>query len=219
MENFLSDKKDSELLDAIFRHDIDAFNVLYNRYNRLLYKRVYSRLEDSTLSQEIMQDLWITVWTKPGFIKTNQEGSAKGFLYHYLSYRVLDAIRKENFKAIASATYETLEHLEEKLSYQHVSEEYEIKELESIIDNILRDLPNQTAEIFILHWRKGYSFKETADLLHLNERTVRLKSKESIALLKKMIEEGDIDATSFRIVRDAATVIVYVIVLSDTIVH
>ncbi|MGC3977462.1 MAG: sigma-70 family RNA polymerase sigma factor [Paludibacteraceae bacterium] len=215
MENGIANKTDGELFEAISRQDIDAFNALYGRYNRLLYKRVYGRLEDAVQSQEIMQDFWITIWTKPDFVKTADDGSAKGFLYHYLAYRVLDAIRKENFKRIASATHTPLEQLEEKLSYLHVSEEYEIKELEVLIDAALRDLPGQTAEVFILHWRKGYSLKETADLLHLNERTVRLKSKESIAALRRMIENGDIDATSFKIMRDTSLVIVYVVFLSD----
>lgn len=197
----------------------DAFNVLYDRYNRLLYKRVYGRLEDPIQSQEVMQNFWVTVWTKPDFVKINAEGSAKGFLYHYLSYRVLDAIRNENFKVIATATHESLEQVEEKLSYLHVSEEYEIKELDAIIDTVLKDLPGQTAEIFILHWRKGYSLKETADLLHLNERTVRLKSKESIAILKRMIASGEIDASSFRVVRDASMVVVYIILLSDKVIQ
>jgi RNA polymerase sigma-70 factor (ECF subfamily) len=104
--------------------------------------------------------------------------SAKGFLYHYLVWRVLDSIRKENFNCIAAATCEPLEVIEEALSYVHVSEEYEFKELESQIESILNGLPEQTAEIFVLHWRKGYSLKEIAGLLQMNEQTVRRKIRK-----------------------------------------
>lgn len=179
---------DKGLLEAVSRQEVGAFNVLYDRYNILLYKMVCRRLENRGRSQEIMQDLWISIWEDSGIVKTNEAGSAKGFLYHYLFWRVLDSIRKENFNFIAAATHETLESVEETLSYVHVSEECELKDLESQIESILNGLPGQAAEIFLLSRRKGYSLKETAKLLHLNERSVRQKSKESIAALKKGLE-------------------------------
>jgi RNA polymerase sigma-70 factor (ECF subfamily) len=209
--NELSDK---ELLEAVSHQDVEAFNTIYGRYNRLLYKRVYGRLENPQQSQEIMQDIWISIWERPGFVKTNEAGSAKGFLYHYLAYRVLDSIRVENFNFIAVATHESLEAVEETLSYVHVSEEYEFKELESQIESILNGLPEHTAEIFVLHWRKGYSLKEIAGLLQMNEQSVRRKSKESIAVLKKMLTSADVDWASFRVIRDAATSIVYILFIA-----
>lgn len=205
-----SEINDKELLEAVSRRDVEAFNTLYSRYNRLLYKRVYGRLKNQQQSQEIMQDIWISIWENPSFVKTGEAGLAKGFLYHYLAWRVLDFIRTENFNSIAAATHEPLEAVEETLSYVHVSEEYDIKEFKSQTDSILKGLPEQTAEIFVLHWQKGYSLKEIAGLLQINERTVRRKSKESIAVMKKMLVSGDADLVSFRVIRNTATSIVYI---------
>lgn len=214
MDRLYKDRTDKELLTAISARNTEAFSVLYDRYNRLLYKRVYGRLENQEQAREVMQELWISIWENPSFVKTDNAEAAKGFLYHYLSYRVLDAIRKEHFNAIAAATHESLEQIEEELSYVHVSEEYDIKELQSQIKAILKELPGQTAEIFVLHWQNGHSLKETAELLHLNERTVRQKSKEGIAILKKMVENGDIDSVSLQVVRNATTVVVYILCLT-----
>lgn len=219
MSEHCAEIADNELLKAISLRDVYSFNTLYHRYNRLLYKRVYGRLENPDQSQEIMQEFWVTVWTKPDFVKTTESGSAKAFFYHYLSYRVLDCIRKTNFNIIATSNCESLQEVEEELSYMHVSEEFEIKELELLIDSILKDLSGQTAEIFVLHWRNGYSLKETAQILKLNERTVRQKSKESIAILKKMIERGEIDSASFKVVREMSTVVVYVILVSEKMMN
>jgi RNA polymerase sigma-70 factor (ECF subfamily) len=213
-----SEVSDKELLEGVSRREVDAFNTLYGRYNRLLYKRVYGRLENAEQSQEIMQDIWVSIWENPAFVKTGEAGSAKGFLYHYLAYRVLDSIRVENFNSIAAATHESLETVEETLSYVHVSEEYELKELESQIESILNGLPEQTAEIFVLHWRKGYSLKEIAGLLQMDERTVRQKSRESIAVLRKMLVSGDVDLASFRVIRNAATSIVYILFVTGKMV-
>jgi RNA polymerase sigma-70 factor (ECF subfamily) len=211
MREQYSEISDKELLEAVSRRDVEAFNTLYGRYNRLLYKRVYGRLENPQQSQEVMQDFWISIWEDSTFVKTDETGSAKGFLYHYLAWRVLDSIRTENFNSIAAATCESLETVKETLSYVHVSEEYELKELESQIESVLNGLPEQTAEIFVLHRQKGYSLKEIAGLLQMNELTVRRKSKESIAVLKKMLVSGDVERASFRVIRNMATSVVYIV--------
>jgi RNA polymerase sigma-70 factor (ECF subfamily) len=184
------DTGDKELLDAIAQQDVRTFNILYGRYNRLLYAKVLGRLKNPGQAREIMQGLWISIWERPAFVKTNETGAAKGFLYHYLAYRVLDFIRKEKFHAIAIATREPLEAVEETLSYVHVAEEYELHEFEARVASIIDGLPDQTAEIFTLHWRQGYSLKEVANLLQLDERSVRQKSKESIDVLKRLIGSG-----------------------------
>jgi RNA polymerase sigma-70 factor (ECF subfamily) len=213
-----NDVADKALLEAVSRHEADSFNVLYDKYNRLLYTRVSGRLEDPEQSKEIMQDFWIRIWEDSSFVKVNTSGSAKGFLYHYLSYRVLDFIRKESFNIIAAATCESLEDVEEKLSYVHVSEEYERKEFEVQIASILNSLPEQTAEIFVLHWQKDYSLKEIAGLLQLNERTVRQKSKESIALLKELFKSGATGWASFCVIRNTASSAVYILITMKGIV-
>jgi RNA polymerase sigma-70 factor (ECF subfamily) len=186
---------DKELLHAISGQDVESFNVLYGRYNRLLYSRAYSRTGKSRESREIIQDVWINIWENPSFVRTNSDGMAKGFLYHYLSYRILDFFRKEKFHLfhfIDISTCTSPEEIEEQLSYVHVSEEYENRELESQIRSVVNSLPEQTAEIFVLRWRKGYRLKKIAELLHLDERTVRQKSKESIAVMKReMSDESD----------------------------
>jgi RNA polymerase sigma-70 factor (ECF subfamily) len=212
-------RSDEELLESVSRQDVKAFDTLYEKYNRLLYKRVYRRLENHWQSQEVMQNLWISIWEKPSFVKTDERGSAKGFLYHYLSWRVLDSIRKEAFNCIAAANHEPLESVEDMLSYVHVSEEYEFKELELQIDYILNGLPEQTVEVFVLHWRKGYSFKEISNLLSMDEQTVRRKSKESISVLRRMLVDGKIDRTSFRVVRDTATSIIYILFVAERILN
>ena len=172
---------DQELLEAIARKDANAFNYLYRKYNKSLLSKARFRIQDTELAEGIMQDFWIEVWIQPSKIKCNADGDAKGFLSNYLLFRVLDFYRKESMNVIALAKHETLDSVENKFSYTHVSEEYDIKELGSVIDSILKDLPDKMGEIFMMLHRDGYTIKETAKILNLNERTVKYKSKQAIA--------------------------------------
>jgi len=70
----------------------------------------------------------------------------------------------------------------------------------------------------MLHYRDGYTMKETADMLQVNERTVKYKSKECISTLKKILESEDNDITSFTVLKNASSCIVYIILLSDQMI-
>jgi len=210
---------DQELLEAISHKNAKAFNELYNRYNKFLFKKAYIRVQNTTQAEEIMQEFWIDVWQYPTRMKWNENGEAKGFMSNYLLFRILDSVRKESTNIMAAESKVSLENIENELSYSHVLEEYDIKELETVITEILKELPAKSAEIFMLHYRDGYTIKETADMLQINERTVKYKSKECISALKKILESEENDITSFAVVKNVSSCVVYILLLSDKIVH
>ena len=209
---------DQELLEAIGRKDVNAFNGLYRKYNKSLLSKACLRVQDTSLAEGIMQDFWIDIWTQPLKIKCNPDGEAKGFLSNYLLFRVLDFFRKESMNVIALAGNESLESVENELSYTHISEEYDIKELESVINGILKDFPDKMGEIFMLLHRDGYTIKETAEIMKMNERTVKYKSKQCIDALKKIMEKEGMDARSFKVIRDVSSSVIYIVFIADKII-
>jgi RNA polymerase sigma factor (sigma-70 family) len=214
----LKNMSDQELLEAISHENVSAFNELYNKYNKVLFKKAYMRVQNTIHAEEIMQEFWIDIWEHPTKIKWTQDGDTKGFMSSYLLFRILDSVRKESANVMASESNVNLENIENELSYSHVSEEYEIKELETVINGILNELSEKSAEIFMLHYRDGYTMKETANMLQVNERTVKYKSKECISTLKKILESEGNDITSFTVLKNASSCIVYIILLSDQMI-
>ncbi|MDR2130208.1 MAG: RNA polymerase sigma factor [Odoribacteraceae bacterium] len=179
---------DRELLEAIARKDVNAFNSLYHKYNKLLLEKAYLRLRDIARTEEVMQDFWIDIWTQPDRVKYGPDGDARAFMLNYLLFRVLDFFRGESANAIALANSKTLESVENELSYAHVSEEYDIKELESVIQDVLKDFPGRTGEIFMMLHRDGYTVKETSQILKINERTIKYKVKQALDALKRIMK-------------------------------
>jgi hypothetical protein len=55
-------------------------------------------------------------------------------------------------------------------------------------------------------------------MLQVNERTVKYKSKECISTLKKILESEGNDITSFTVLKNASSCIVYIILLSDQMI-
>ncbi len=206
---------DRDLLENISLRKQEAFNELYEKYNKMLFKKCYARVKDGAKAEELMQNLWIDIWENPNRIKVNSEGSAETILCNYLFFRFLDMYKRESTDAIALVNNVSLEIVENELSYSHVSEELDIKELERIIVEILNELPGKQAEIFMMLHRDGYTVKETAKKLSLHERTVRAHSKESLSILKEEIEKEFFNAKKFKIIRDVSSSVIYIVFLAE----
>jgi RNA polymerase sigma factor (sigma-70 family) len=210
----MADMTDRELLENISLRKQDAFNELYEKYNKMLFRRCLARVKDKAKAEELMQNLWIAIWEKPSRIKVNEEGSAESMLCNYLFFRILDMYKRESTDAIALINNVSLEIVENKLSYSHVSEELDIKDLEKIIVGILNELPGKQAEIFMMLHRDGYTVKETANKLKLHERTVRAHSKESLSILRKEIEKEFFNAKKFKIIHEVSSSVIYIVFLA-----
>jgi RNA polymerase sigma factor (sigma-70 family) len=62
MQQLLPD--DSKLLDQLRCHDSEAFELLYSKYWKCLYDFARAKTRDSNVAEEIIQDLFVTVWEK-----------------------------------------------------------------------------------------------------------------------------------------------------------
>lgn len=186
-------KSDKELIEAISqKKDEVAFTIFYHKYYRLLYEWAFRKTSDWELANEITQYFWITFWENPEIIKTDANDSANKFLLHHFTYRMLDFLKSSYVKTLSDAGRISFEELENELSYTHVSEEYEIKEFESVVTDFFSDKPAKMGEIFMMLHRDGYTIRETAEILKINERTVKYKSKHAIVALKKMMDKKSV---------------------------
>lgn len=188
MEKRVINKKESlsdqQLLAAIVNKDQSAFNELYNRYWRLFYSWTFSRVNHREMSQDITQIFWAGVWDKPEIIKTNGNGSAKSFLIHCLSYRILDYLKSTEAQLLGVEDKE-LEKISESSVYTHILEELELKELHETIDRILDNLPKVARKVYILRERENLSVQEIAEHLSISPKTVRNNLSQAFGVIRK----------------------------------
>ncbi len=179
---------DKKLLEAIANKDENAFNEFYKRYSSLLYKWVFTRTGNAEASSEVTQDFWFNLWINPYKIKTNDEGSAKNFLLHFFTFRILDYLRahKKREKQLA---YNVQEVLSNTLSYSHILEEIQEKEIHDLIEEILDNLPELTKQIFVYKWKDNYSIKEIALRLNINEKTVYNRTYLALKTIRLKVKD------------------------------
>ena len=139
-------------------------------------------VSDRSLAEDIMQDGFITLFTKLGSYKG--DGSFEGWARRIFVTTALMALRKkdalkmsdelDSVRGMKTDTYSQIQNL----GY---------KELMKLI----MSLPTGFRTVFNLYAVEGYSHKEIADMLGITETTSRTQLSRARIWLQEKIEERD----------------------------
>src|SRR5258708_33669867 len=85
---------DSELLRLISKHNQEALSKLYQRYCNLVYSLAFHTLQNTDLAEEVTQDVFIKIWTRPN--QWNPSGGKfSSWLLTVTRYTAIDRLRKD----------------------------------------------------------------------------------------------------------------------------
>jgi RNA polymerase sigma-70 factor (ECF subfamily) len=83
---------DAELVTAVTHGDTAALTVLYDRHASVVFRAAFRRLGDRQLAEEVVQDVWLTLWDRSGMFDPRQ-GSLPGWLCAIARNRATDRMR------------------------------------------------------------------------------------------------------------------------------
>lgn len=166
---------DEDLVAMLNDGSESAFDLIYERYWKKLYNEAYKRLNDSSDSEEIVQDVFIDLWKKR---QVRQIDNLRGYLLGAVRYQVFAVYHKRR----------NLPAFEEPLDYMALSNDaadsdYLREELIAGIHLWLETLPEKRREIFRLRYLEGLSTLEIARALDISRKTVQnqlLTSQQSL---------------------------------------
>ena len=81
--------KDQELLYAIRGDDDGAFAELFARYGKAIYNMAYCRVRSKVAAEEIVQNLFISLWDKRATLSIDNISS---YLFIAVKHRVLNTL-------------------------------------------------------------------------------------------------------------------------------
>jgi len=178
---------DKELLIGIASGNKAAFDLFYERYRRLFYDLAYFRTNDREICNDIMQNFWIIIWQKPETIKTDEQDSAKKYLYIYFTSRMSDYLYAANTRLMSNEEDDALEKAAKQFPYTHVIEELATHEIMGLVEKTIESMPKLTQQIFINRWNNGYSAKETAEQLRISESTANERYNQAMSMVRKKV--------------------------------
>lgn len=166
----------------IAQSDKAAFSELYNRYKGVLYLHAYRMLEDEEEANDILQELFTTLWLRREDLVFTV--SVTSYLYQSVRNRVLDVFAH---KKVAQKYMDSLNQFIETGEYS-TDEQVREQELRMLIEQEVALLPAKMREIFELSRVNNLSYKEIADELNISDKTVKKQVNNALRILRQKID-------------------------------
>ena len=165
------------IVGQMIEGDKKAFKYFFDKYYEELCNFANIYLKDRTLSEEVVQDIFVYFWENKQKIRI--KSSVKSYLYSASKYRSLNLLRdKKNL-----THYEQLINSEEKLAFEQPAEYFtDAEEFRTVLTNAINSLPEKCRNVFLLSKQEDLSNVEIAQKLNISVKTV--ENQMTIALKK-----------------------------------
>jgi RNA polymerase sigma-70 factor (family 1) len=157
---------DIELVGRLQKGDVEAFDLIYERYSGKLYAFGIKYLRSTVEAEELVQTVFLKLWENYKNLK--KDSSFKSYLFTIAYNDICKLFRKRNYlqKFIDHTLYENSQsssEVEDGIDYQSV-----LEQVQQIVDK----LPGRQKDIFLKSRREGKSTKEIAEEVGLSPGTV-----------------------------------------------
>lgn len=161
--------------------DSHALQFFFDKYYDNLCNYVNLYLHDPSISEDIVQEIFIYFWEKRGAIKI--ESSVKSYLFRASRNKFLNHLRNEKshqaIKMEVVSGIETFVNPEDNL--------IDSGQLEVIIDSVVANLPSRCREVYVLHRNDNLSYREIASRMNISEKTVENQMSIALKRLKEQL--------------------------------
>lgn len=172
---------DIELIEGIQTGDVEAFDLIYEKYSVKLYKFGLKYLKSDDDAKELVQSVFIKVWEHRKKLK--KELSFKSFIFTIAYNDICKLFRKRKYlqKFVSDTVFENMNSsmkTEEGIDYQSTLE---------LMKKIINILPERQKTIFKKSREEGKTTKEIAAELDLSPGTVDNYISESIKFIRNRL--------------------------------
>jgi RNA polymerase sigma-70 factor (family 1) len=170
---------DEELMNEIKADNMIAFDLLYKKYSKRVFKFGYSILKSHEDTENLVQDVFLHLWENRR--KVDKNASVKSYVFSITYNSAISIIRR---KINESKFLDYLKSLQET-HQEPVNAELEYNELANKLEEIINTLPLRQKEIYLLHRVEGLKYNEIADRLNLSVNTVENHMSRALKTIRK----------------------------------
>ena len=166
-----------QLINDCKKNDRKAQEQLYRLFASKLFTVCLKYSRNYAEAQDNLQDGFILIYKK--IEQYNFKGSFEGWAKRIMVNQSLQQYRGISYLGIASDSI--VDETEIEIDEEQVSIDYLMK--------IIQELPDRYRLVFSLYVLDGYSHKEIAELLEINEGTSKSNLSRARQILKEKIEK------------------------------
>jgi len=163
-----------------------AFDCIYHFYSKKLYSFAFSLLKDHDQSEEMVQDVFVTLWEKREQINTDLKFENYIFTICYNSARKFFRRKKIENKLKDYLLRNAPEIIPES------TDTIIFNELMDMAESIIEKLPPKRLTVFKLSRKEGKQVKEIAEIMSISPRTVESHLTSAIRFIKQELEKASL---------------------------
>ena len=171
---------DESLFELMRQGDLDAFSVLFERYNNQLLDYGFRLTHSKEDVADMLQEIFVSLWNRRREITFSH--SVKAWLYQavrfqaakYIHQRVRKRALLEELVKLIPATEAVLPDS----TLQH-------KQLDNAIREVIDHMPARMKEVFVLSREQQLSHREIGNRLNIAESTVKKTVQNALRFIRE----------------------------------
>ncbi|MDB5132687.1 MAG: polymerase subunit sigma-24 [Mucilaginibacter sp.] len=170
---------DDEKLTSLLRDgDEPAFTHIYNHYWNKLYYIAHKLLKDTDAAEEIVQEVFLTLWKKKETLVIQNINHYLGAMTRYAVYRYLSKEKqnkvKENYAAEANGSAISEIDIDNKILFE-------------IITKLSNKLPEKCRLVFQYNKLQDQSLADVAAQLNISQKTAEAHLTKALRIIRTSI--------------------------------
>ncbi|MBZ4687245.1 MAG: polymerase sigma-70 factor, subfamily [Clostridia bacterium] len=197
---------EKKLLAKVKKGDLESFNILVEKYQKHVYNIAYRFMGSREDASDAAQEAFLKAYRS--ISKFRNDASFKTWLYHITANVCRDELRKRKNTSVISLDVPIMgddgQEIDRQLKSGNPSpeEQFEVKENQSFVQEVINSLPEDYRIILILRELQGLSYEEITEALNCSMGTVKSRLSRARKLFKDKIinirEQNDISKRQVR---------------------
>jgi RNA polymerase sigma-70 factor, ECF subfamily len=191
MDADLRDLPDDQLVQRMSQGDVDALNVLYDRYARAVFSFAVRIVRDGRIAEEVLQEAFMRSWQQSGRFELNR-GNYASWLLSITHNLAIDEVRKSQRRPQKADMVDITDVLRSEVDTTvNIEEAAEATELRGVIRGAMGRLPDAQRQVIELAYFEGLSQREIAAFLNEPLGTIKTRMRLGMQKLKDVLSEQE----------------------------
>lgn len=175
--------EDAKLVQEVLAGRIESFEAIVNQYEMTILKFIYSMIKDKEASEDITQEVFITVYNKLDTFDDRYKFS--NWILRIAKNKCIDYVRK--YRKINEENIDDIKSM--AITSKEISPEQtlEFKETKRSIEEYINRLEHMDRQIIMLRYLKEVTFNDISKILDISESSVKRRYYKIRGEFKKNI--------------------------------
>lgn len=180
-----------KVIHHILLNQDKGFRYIFDSFYPGLLRFVKEYVKDDHEAEDILQNVFLTLWEKRASLKPDTNLNA--YLFTLAKSQCLNHLK--HLKVIDKyINTKQVEYQESQLNYYAIDkfepEQIDIESLELMVEKAISELPEQCRKVFELSRYEGLKYKEIAQRLNISVKTVETHMSNALKTLRVVLKDS-----------------------------